>query len=498
MRERIMQSRFLGFSGARGLGSLAVIIITLAGGIALPCRGEAEALEHAFILTTDYYTAGYYSTIEIPPPRNTMVSIEPVSTDAVACYDVDEDVVFVINRGAASNIQIVDTDSAFSTIGQYSVGNGSNPHDIRLADGTKAYVSRFEWKTLLICHPYTGDSLGVIDLSPVADADGIPEMDRMEIVDKRLFVTLNSINHTTWQPDGPGKVAVIDVEADTLVDCNPDSAGVQPIVLSLENPYTELRYDPCSKDLYVGCLGRWGVEDGGIEIIDPETCCSEGVLLTESQLGGDVSDVVLAPGGGGYAVVLEAVAWPDNFARLVKFDGDSGAVTDTLYEQTSGMGSSLAGIELNSQMEVYLCDRDLSNPGIRIYDTATDAEVDFREVGLPPFDIAFTQVPFASLDYPIDGTPNPLAIGARPNPFISSTTIRLSAPGNRRPPTRLGIFDARGRRVATLPVTRGGSGVYSASWDGTDDHGREVGPGVYFCRWPGKAYPAAGRLVLVR
>ena len=43
-------------------------------------------------------------------------------------------------------------------------------------------MTRFEWKTLFICDPYTGDSLGAIDLSPFADSDSIPEMDRMEIV----------------------------------------------------------------------------------------------------------------------------------------------------------------------------------------------------------------------------------------------------------------------------------------------------------------------------
>jgi hypothetical protein len=464
------------------------------------CReGSKDGTEYAFILTTDYWSAAYYSTIEIPPPRDTQVSIKPVSTDAVAYYDAGEKMVFVVNRYLSDNIQIVDPNASFATIGQYSVGNGSNPHDIRLVDSTKAYVSRFEWKTLLICHPYTGDSLGAIDLSPLADADGIPEMDRMEIVGDKLFVTLNSINHTTWQPDGPGKVAVIDVAADTLIDCDPDSAGVQPIILDFANPYTELRYDPCGQALYVGCLGTWGLEDGGIEIIDPNCLENEGAFMTEGDLSGDISDVVLAPGGGGYAVILEAVAWPDNFARLVRFDPETKTVTDTLYRQTSGMGSSMAGIELNRQMEIYLCDRDATEPGVRIFDVMTDAEIDFIDVGLPPYDICFTQKVFASVDTgPEERSVMKPAVFARPNPFVSSTTITYVLEGENRARVRLGLFDATGRKIRHLEAGEVFPGTYRAEWNGMDDFGCPVGPGVYFCRTQGAGGTATGKILFIR
>jgi hypothetical protein len=486
----------------------AVGVITLTGLAAIPIhttpalsRGLVEEpCEHAFVLTTDFYTVGYYSTIEIPPPRNAIVSIEPVSTDAVAYYDVDEDLIFVVNRYLADNIQIVENDPVFSTIGQYSVGNGSNPHDIRLKDHTKAYVSRYEWKTLLICDPSTGDSLGSIDLSPFADADGIPEMDRMEIVGDRLFVTLNSINRTTWLPDGPGKIAVIDVNADTLVDCDPDSTGVQPITLNLENPYSELRYDPCDGLLYVGCLGRWGTKDGGIEAIDPVGLVSTGVLMTEQDLGGDVSDVVLAPGAKGYAVVLEAVPWPDNFARLVKFDEVTQMVTDTLFRQTSGSGSSLAGIELNRQGELYLCDRDLTQPGVRIFDTVTDVQLAFVDVGLPPFDVAFTQLPMAALDS-VDEDPgdaDPISVQTHPNPFALSTSITYTLAGTEYASVRLAIYDAAGRRVRTLSRGQVSPGTHRVDWDGKDRLDRTVPSGVYFCLLESRGRTTGRKILVMR
>jgi DNA-binding beta-propeller fold protein YncE len=475
----------------------AAVLLALAAARPPDAAGE----EYAFVITTDYYSAAYYSTIEVLPPRTADVSISSVNTDAVAFYDQNEGMVFVVNRYLADNIQIVDPAAGFATVGQYSVGNGSNPHDIRLASASKAYVSRYEWKTLLICDPYTGDSLGVVDLSGFADSDGIPEMDRMEIVGDRVFVTLNSINRSTWLPEGPGKIAVIDALADTLVDADPAVPGVQPILLTLPNPYTELRYDRCRHELVVGCLGAWGVMDGGIEVIDPVTLELKRVVATEADLGGDVSDAVLSPGPKGYAVVMDSAPWPDNFARLVCFDRATGQVLDTLYIQDSGQGASLSGIELNRQGEVYLCDRDAAAPRVRIYDTRADTLLDAVDVGVPPYDIAFVQQAYA------DAAPEPHAAPpwafACPNPARGSSTIRLGEaglPGGA--PARLAIYDITGRLVRSLDIMDVGSGRREAVWDGKDDRGQTVASGVYCCSIKGgrscHAAESGLRIVLVQ
>jgi hypothetical protein len=486
-----------GVAACRITTFVTIIMISAAFSLLVPAE-TVSGQEYAFVVTTDYHSAAYYSTIEVQPPRTARVSIGAVSTDPVAYYDFNEDMVFVVNRYLGDNIQIVDPNQDFATVGQYSVGNGSNPHDIRLAGGEKAYVSRYEWKTLLIVHPYTGDSLGVIDLSPVADPDGIPEMDRMEIVDDRLFVTLSSIDHVTWLPDGPGKIAVIDIAADTLVDCDSAVPGIQPIVLELPNPYGELRYDFLSGDLIVSCLGSWGVFDGGVETVDPVILESNGIAISEADLGGDVSDALFAPDGRGYAVVLDAVPWPDNHARLVAFDRATPEVTDTLCRQTSGMGSSLATIELNRQEELYLCDRDVTQPGIRIFETHTDTLITFIDVGLPPFDVAFVQ---PSVTDTVGATPDgqPLSASNYPNPFCMSTQVRYTVPsGGQSSSVRLSIYDPLGRLVDKLVDTTMPAGTYTAGWDGRDRQGRRVAGGLYFCRFCADGRARSIPLVLTR
>jgi hypothetical protein len=482
------------------VGRVLLVMLAVALTLLATAYQASAAPEHAFILTTDYGSAAYYSTIEIPPPRMADVSIEPVSTDPIAHYDPAEDMVFVINRFLADNIQIVDPNQDFATVGQYSVGNGANPHDIRLASSQKAYVSRFEWTTLLIVHPYSGDSLGTIDLSPFADSDGIPEMDRMEIVENRLFVTLNCIDHMTWLPNGEGKVAVIDTDADTLVDCDPGTPGVQPIPLGLPNPYSELRYDPCRGTLVVGCLGTWGTLEGGVVAIDPASL-QAATVITEAQIGGDISDALISPTGKGYAIVLEPVIWPDNFARLVEFDPADAAVVDTLYRQTSGQGSTLAAIEANRQYEIYLCDRDLMQPGIRIYDTVSDTLIARIDVGVPPFDLEFVQAPSAGTypDPQSDGAAACLLMQNFPNPFATFTSVTYRVPPEAAARHLwLGIYDPPGRLVRVLADRRHSEGTYTAHWDGTDSRGRPAAPGVYFCTLRWSRGVEARRLVLSR
>jgi hypothetical protein len=67
-----------------------------------------------------------------------------------------------------------------------------------------------------------------------------------------------------------------------------------------------------------------------------------------------------------------------------------------------------------------------------------------------------------------------------PNPFGPVTRIdyRLGEGG----PVNLAVFDAGGRQVRALIRTVQGPGEYSVRWDGRDDNGRSVTPGVYFYR----------------
>lgn len=67
-----------------------------------------------------------------------------------------------------------------------------------------------------------------------------------------------------------------------------------------------------------------------------------------------------------------------------------------------------------------------------------------------------------------------------PNPFNSATFIPYEAPEGAD--LTISVNDLLGRRIKLLVEGIGGPGMESVVWDGTDERGRAVGTGIYFCR----------------
>ena len=95
---------------------------------------------------------------------------------------------------------------------QYSTGNGSNPHDIAFVSEEKAYISRYGRTHLLVVNPVTGDSLGSVDLSTFADADGLPETSQLAVHGGHLFAACHRLDRENgWVPTEFSAIAVVDV-----------------------------------------------------------------------------------------------------------------------------------------------------------------------------------------------------------------------------------------------------------------------------------------------
>lgn len=83
-----------------------------------------------------------------------------------------------------------------------------------------------------------------------------------------------------------------------------------------------------------------------------------------------------------------------------------------------------------------------------------------------------------------------------PNPFGAETAIGFSVPGAEH--VRLQIYDVSGRRVAGLLDRRVDSGRHVIRWDGRNQGGAAVAPGVYFYRVEAGSYRETRRMVRVR
>ncbi len=291
---------------------------------------------------------------------------------------------FVVNRFGANNIQELDT-AGLGTLRQCSVGLGANPHDIVAVSPTKGYVTLYDRPWLAIVDPSAGASCagfvtGTIDLSALADADGIPEMDQSVLVGDRLFVALQLLDRKRFfRPSGPGRLAAIDTRNDTV-------AGT--IELELANPFAEtkgLTYHARSRRIYVAGPGTLFTDltDGGIEVVDPATLTSQGLVMTGAELGGDLSDLVLLGRDRAYALV----AGPDFVVSLVELDLAIGRVTDTLA--TSEF--LFSDIEMTEDGTLCVADRDPFDPGMRCFAVADNHELTAAPInpGLSPFNFTF-------------------------------------------------------------------------------------------------------------
>jgi hypothetical protein len=81
----------------------------------------------------------------------------------------------------------------------------------------------------------------------------------------------------------------------------------------------------------------------------------------------------------------------------------------------------------------------------------------------------------------------PVGLKVRPNPFGRRASISFNLPSSAS--TRLGIYSVDGRLVRTLPATSG------TLWNGTDNTGRLMGRGVYYCRLQGPTFSTTVKLV---
>jgi hypothetical protein len=81
------------------------------------------------------------------------------------------------------------------------------------------------------------------------------------------------------------------------------------------------------------------------------------------------------------------------------------------------------------------------------------------------------------------GAPEPVVFGMsqnRPNPFRQGTSLRLGLPVRAR--VSVIVYDLFGRRIRTLSDGELDAGYHTLDWNGADDSGRAVHPGVYLCR----------------
>ena len=449
----------------------------------LSLRPAAAAETRAFVTTTDY-TSGGLRRIDLDT-RTVLPGEVAVHTDTRLRWH--DGLVYVVNRLHQDNIQVVDP-ATLQVVRQFSTGNGSNPADIAFASPTKAYVTLYERANLLIVNPQTGASIGSVPLGAFADADGIPEMDHMEMVGPLLLIAVQRLDRANgFAPTDSSLVVVVDTRADTVFDVNPAQPGTQGFRLTGKNPFTPFVQDPETGRLLIGCSGSYSALDGGIEWIDPVAMKSLGYAITETALGGNISGIAWYTSTHSYAVIYDA-----SFnGLLVSWSAATGSTLATIYSD-----SGLNDLGIDDRNELYVCDGTFTSPGVRVWAAGSDVPLAGPlDTDLPPSQITFDRA--SNEVASVEAAGPALAFAApRPNPARAAMRFDLGLP--RAGDLDLDVFDLAGRRVRVLASGPRPAGPASVAWDLGDGGGARVPPGVYLVRARFAGAQMTRRVVVLR
>lgn len=458
--------------------------LLLIAALTCACHAPSAAAANAAVICSDLVGSATVGRLQLAAPWSFTPDLQPVYHDAIGVWH--DGLVYVVNRAGADNIQVLDPEQDLATIRQFSLGLGRGLQHIAFTPGGTAWVSCYDAAELLHVDPVSGAILHVISTAQFADADGLPETTWLVVDGGRLFVYCQRLDRDNWySPVGDSYLLVLDLATRTWIDCDPSQPGVQGVLLSATNPYCEPVRD--GNRLLVGCTGFFGMQDGGVDVVDLSALTSLGLEITEAQLGGDLVSLTAGGDGRRHAVVAGA-----DFATALKAYTPSGAVT--LLHQ--GVGYHHAHIAFDGDFQVFVADRRPGQAGIRVYDAASGAQLTTAPIatGLAPSYLVLPEVQAVPVPHLL---PSLVSLAPPyPNPANPRTRVEITAPAGASIDVR--VIDLRGREVRRHTLAADAGGQASWEFDGLDKSGRALASGVYRVTAAGAGGFAVRSLALVR
>jgi len=240
-----------------------VVLFLLAGCAAekvavVPCPPAAGAT--LVVASTDYST-GALATVDLETGCVSDRLSSRLGGDPIVVSTGDQ--VVVVLRGDGEVIRLYEPGSWREPSREIALPAGSNVHDVHII-GDLLFATPYERASLDIYDLVEGVWLSGVDLAPYADADGLPEADRLRRSDDGLLVGLQRLNRDEgWVPED-GLVLTIDVDA------------LQVVGERTTGPSPKLFDDRV-------IIGVYGALDGALKTLQGE------VVLRESEEGFDFS-----------------------------------------------------------------------------------------------------------------------------------------------------------------------------------------------------------------
>ncbi len=251
-----------------------------------------------------------------------------------------------------------------------------NPHGVDVDADGQLWVARFGMGSLAVIDP-SGKIAATVDLSDL-DPDGQPDMEAVHVEGDRVHVALELLEFNADEsglvvPRGPGKIVSLDRES---------RARVGSFALAGRNPFGSfVAMDAAGSRFAIATPGRIYATDpeDGIDVVD-FTQGSARQLISETELGGSATEVVIAGPTEAYAIVAgDGVESPTS---LVRFDPSMGKRVSIVSAAARFLHTGLA---INGGL-VLVGDHTIEGAGILAFDRMTlEASGRITAHRLPPW-----------------------------------------------------------------------------------------------------------------
>lgn len=270
------------------------------------------ATPHLLLATTDY-EAGALAAVDLD---GTCVA-DPIATsgtDPLVRWLGDR--LAVADRSGGNTVRLYRPGDYAVPEVEFAALRGGNVHDVARV-GDEVWITQFDLAELLVTD-LDGREVARVDLSAHADADGIPETDRIMVLDGRPLVAVQRLDRDDgYAAAGDGRVLEVDPAAHTVLRAW--DAGPDPKIFD----------HPTDPTAVLVLTGVFHAPDGALHVL------ADGLgppIVREADLGYDLSGVAgvgedLVVLGLGYDIDDDSITVEDDGARIDCVRLADGAVT---------------------------------------------------------------------------------------------------------------------------------------------------------------------------
>jgi len=346
---------------------------------------------------------------------------------------LSEDFIYVVNSGDNS-IQKIDLNSG-GTLMNIPVENFSNPYDMIIHDGFAYVTGLFTAKVFKI--DLSEDE--VVDEIAVGNS---PE--GMVVFNDKLYVANTNYVYPNYNP---GTVSVIDLstfEVITTID-----VGLNPQALTIAN-----------EKIHVVCTGDYVTTFGKVCIVEP----SSNTVEETFNIGGSPANINSAQNG--YVYLGDGMG-----TGVYSYNAETYEIIHSPQNPFSTGGSAIAANSEN--IAIVDAGNWVENSVVRLYDLNEELVSEY-EVAIGAVHLAIQDE--GSFIDEFDPELLDIQIYNYPNPFHSETTISFSCHKDTEI-TEVKIYSIKGQKVKQFSIN---DSRFSINWNGKDESGKTVKPGVYF------------------